>query len=85
MAKKIQKVSDIHNFWKWWSVRLGILSGALSATASAYGAMLLISPTIVADIPKPILTGLAVSAMVTAFLSVWARGVVQPGLSEEKK
>lgn len=78
----MKKVSDIQNFWKWWSVQLGVLSASLSAAATAYGAALAVSPSLVAGLPDwfgAVITG---GAMLTAAAGVWARSFVQAGLEK---
>lgn len=77
----MQKIPDFQNFWRFWSVRLSILSGAISAAAGAYGAMLLIDRSLVAGLPAWAGLALTGAAMVTAFAASFARGVVQEKLS----
>ena len=79
----MDKVLDIHNFWKWWSVKLGMLSASLSAAATAYGAIYVLAPDLVAGVPRWVGVGITGGAMFSAFASVWTRGVVQPKLQEK--
>jgi len=79
----MQKIPDSHNFWRFWSVRLSILSGAISAAALAYGAMLTIDRSLVAGFPQWAGLALTGSAMVTAFAASIARGILQPDLPKQ--
>lgn len=66
-------VSDIHNFWRWWSVQLGCLSGACGAAITVYAGFNAFDPKIVAGIPQVVLTVLAGTGTAGAFLGVYAR------------
>jgi hypothetical protein len=81
----IDKVSDLHNFWKWWSVQLGLLSASLSAAATAYGAIYVLAPDLVSGLPRWVGVGITGGAMFSAAASVWVRRWVQPKLKEESK
>lgn len=74
-------VADAHNFWKWWSVRLAILSGMFSAVALAYAGL---PADWLPGIPQWIKTGLAAGALLTAAASALSRPVVQTKLSAER-
>lgn len=82
--KHLEKVEDIQNFWKWWSVQMATLSASLSAAAAAYGAIALTAPALVEDIPKWVGLFITLGAMGSAIASAWLRGVVQPKLKEEE-
>jgi hypothetical protein len=70
-------VADIRDWHKWWSVRLGILSGACFAAAKAYTALNTMAPQLVAGVPQWILTGLTTAAMGLAAGGFIARFVDQ--------
>lgn len=73
----MEKVSDIHNFWRWWSVQLALVSSVLAAITAAY-------VTLPADwlphLPEWLRAGMAWATLITAGASAWARGVLQPKL-----
>lgn len=71
---------DVEHFWRFWSVRLGLLSGACSAAAGAYAACNALAPKLVEGVPQWTLTALVLGAMVFAFAGVIARGIDQPKL-----
>lgn len=73
-------VPDAHNWHRWWSVRLGLLSGACFAAAKAYTALNAMAPQLVAGVPQWILTGLTVTAMGLGAAGFMARFVDQPSL-----
>lgn len=73
-------IPDINNFWRFWSVRLAILSGAFSAVTAAYIAL---PPDWLPTIPQAAKTVLAFGALGTAFGAALARGVVQSNLPEK--
>lgn len=73
-------IPDINNFWRFWSVRLAILSGAFSAVTAAYIAL---PPDWLPGIPQAAKTVLAFGALCTAFGAALARGVVQSNLAEK--
>lgn len=76
----MNKIPDFHNFWRFWSVRLAILSGAFSAVTAAYIAL---PPDWLPAIPQAAKTVLAFGALGTAFGAAIARGVVQSNLTEK--
>ena len=76
-------IDDFDNFWKFWSVRFGMLSAACSASAAAYAACSAMAPKLVDGVPQWILTALVVAAMVFAFAGVLSRGVKQSALKPD--
>jgi len=70
-------VPDIHNFWRWWSVRLALLSSILTAVALAYASL---PYDWVYGIPAWIKTALGTGALLSALGSACARAVLQPKL-----
>lgn len=76
----MKKVPDVHNFWKWWSVQLGVLSGALAAAATAYGTVALIDRDLVSGLPQWFGVTITLGITLTAFLGVYARRLSQPKL-----
>lgn len=79
----MRKVPDLHNFWKWWSVQLGVLTTALGAAATAYGSVLLIDRDLVSGLPSWFGVVLTLGITITAFLGVYARRFAQPKLDKE--
>lgn len=78
----MRKTKDIKYFWKFWSVRFGLLAATFAAMATAYGASLAISPALVAGIPGWVGVGLTLGAMLCSGASVFARGIAQDDLGE---
>ena len=58
-----------------WSMRLGVLSGACFAAATAYGTFSGIAPKLVEGVPQTILTGIVVAAMALGAAGVLVRGI----------
>jgi uncharacterized membrane protein YesL len=83
MRVSFEKVPDLHNFWKWWSVQLGILTTALGAAATAYGGLLLIDRDLVSGMPQWVGVVISMGTMISAFLSVYVRRLAQPNLEEK--
>jgi hypothetical protein len=73
-------IEDIHNFWRFWSVQLGVLSGAFGVTALAYAGIYAIAPPLVAGLPAWFGTGVTAGATFCAFAGVYARRWSQPAL-----
>lgn len=73
----MNKVDDIQNFWKWWSVQLAVLSTVFSAITLAYMGL---PPDWLPGIPQWAKTALAVGSLVTAGGAAWVRGISQPNL-----
>lgn len=73
----MQKIPDSHNFWRFWSVRLALVSSVLAAVTAAY-------VTLPADwlptLPEWLRASLAWATLGTAAASALARGVMQPNL-----
>lgn len=77
-------IHDLHNFWRFWSVRFGLVAAACSTSLGAYATARAIDPTVVAGIPQWALTALTVGSMAGIFASILARGVKQSKLSEKQ-
>ena len=78
----MQLVPDIHNFWRWWSVRLAFASGLISTTGLAViGAYALLPadwlPAVPVGFKLTVSYAVMGSAAATALLSALARGVKQ--------
>lgn len=81
----MKTIPDIEHFWRFWSVRLAVLSGAINATALAIiGAYALLPtdwlPVVSAGFKQAVAYAALGSAGLTAFLAAVARRYVQPGL-----
>lgn len=76
----MQLVPDFRNFWRWWSVRLAILSGMFSAVALAYAAL---PADWLPGIPQWVKTGLAAGALLTAAGAALTRPIQQPNLPRD--
>lgn len=74
-------VADAHNFWKWWSVRLALLSGVFTTVALSYSAL---PGDWLLGIPQWVKSALGVGALLTALGSALSRPVVQTKLSAER-
>lgn len=72
-------VDDINDFWKWWSVRFGVIAAAFAATVAAYA---LLPPDMLPAIPAWAKQVLAAGTLGFTFLSVLSRGVDQPSLKK---
>lgn len=86
----MEKIPDIHNYWKFWSVRLSFASGVISATAlGIIGAYAMLPSDWLPEIPsgfKQTVSYAALgSAALTAFLAALARGYQQPKLQQPKE
>lgn len=81
----MNKIHDFHNFWRFWSVRLALLSGGINATALAIiGAYAMLPadwlPIVSAEFKTTVAYSALGSAGVTALLAAFARGVQQTKL-----
>lgn len=72
-------IPDAHNWSRFWSVRLSILSGAFSAVVAAY---VTLPPDWLPALPAAFKQALAIGALATAFGAALARGVAQPALGQ---
>ncbi len=79
----MQKVPDLHNFWKWWSVQLGLLTTALGAMVTAYGGIVLIDRELVSGLPQWFGVALTLGTTISAGLAVYARRFSQPNCEEK--
>jgi len=82
-------IPDIEHFWRFWSVRLAVLSGAINATALAIiGAYALLPadwlPVVSESFKATVAYAALGSAGLTAFLAAAARRYVQPTLTTGK-
>lgn len=77
---EINWAQDVENFWKFWSVRLGIIAGACCAGMAAYAAAKSFDPRFVEHFPQWILDMLAYGSVVFGTAAFIARGVDQPNL-----
>lgn len=73
-------IDDIHNLWRFWSVRFGLLAGACATTLGAYAAGKAAAPEVVAHVPQWALDMLIYGSMLSSFASVISRGIVQTKL-----
>ncbi|MGG6461414.1 hypothetical protein [Solilutibacter silvestris] len=71
-------VPDIHNFWKWWSVQLGLISFVLTGLAATYSNL---PVDWTAGIPAWVKTALAAAAMLSSASALVMRGIQQPKLT----
>lgn len=71
---------DIENFWKFWSVRLGLIAGACCAGMAAYAAAKTLDPLFVAHFPQWTLDVLSYGSVVFGVAAFIARGIDQPNL-----
>lgn len=74
-------VADIHNFWRWWSVQLGLLAGAFGAAATAYAGMLVLVPQWGNQMPSWFGLVVCGGSSACAFAGVLARRWAQDGLT----
>lgn len=72
-------VDDIQHFWKWWSVRFGLIASAFAGTVAAYA---LLPADMLPEIPAWAKQVLAAGTLGFTFLSVLSRGVDQPKLKQ---
>lgn len=70
----MNKIPDFHNYWRFWSVRLTILSGVFSAIVAAYIGL---PADWLPGIPQVAKTALAIGALAAAGGAAFARGVAQ--------
>lgn len=80
---EIHPVSDIENFWKFWSVRLGVLAGACCAGMAAYATARNFDPVFVAHFPGWIINTLSYGSVVFGVAAFIARGIDQPSLNKK--
>jgi hypothetical protein len=76
----MKPVDDIQHFWKWWSVRFGVLAAAFAGTAAAYA---LLPSDMLPSIPAWAKQIIAAGTLGFTFLSLLSRGVDQPKLRGE--
>jgi hypothetical protein len=85
-VKNIKLTQDRHHFLRFWSVRLSIVAGVISATAlGIIGAYVLLPsdwlPEVHAGFKQTVAYAALASAGVTSFLAAASRVIVQPKLS----
>jgi hypothetical protein len=68
----------IHKVWKFWSVRLNVVSAACSATVAAYAGFKAIDPVLVSFVPAWSMSVCSAGAVGFTFASIIARGIQQP-------
>jgi hypothetical protein len=68
----------IHKVWKFWSVRLNVVSAACSATVAAYAGLKAIDPVLVWFVPAWSMSLCSAGAVAFTFASIIARGIYQP-------
>jgi hypothetical protein len=68
----------IHKLWKFWSVRLNVVSAACSATVAAYAGFKAIDPVLVSFVPAWSMSICSAGAVGFTFASIIARGIYQP-------
>lgn len=73
-------IADVENFWKFWSVRLGVVAGACCAGMAAYAAAKALDPAFVLHFPQWLLDVLAYGSVVFGTAAFIARGIDQPKL-----
>lgn len=77
-------VADASNWHRWWSMRLGAMSGACFAAAGVYVAMSGMAPKLVAGVPQIILTGIVCTAMAFGAAGYLARPLAQKNLQDKQ-
>jgi len=77
-------IDDIHNYWKFWSVRWGVLAAGCTNATVAYAAADKLDPALVAGIPHWVTAVFVVGAMVFSYASVISRGLKQDKLGTAK-
>lgn len=70
-------VDDAHLFWKWWSVRFGVLALAFGGTALAYSQL---PADILPVLPTWAKQVIGCGSVGFTFLSLLSRGIDQPKL-----
>lgn len=81
---QINPVDDIENFWKFWSVRFGLLAGACCAGMAAYATARNFDPVFVAHFPVWITDALAYGSVVFGVAAFISRGIDQPSLAKNR-
>jgi hypothetical protein len=81
----VKLVDDIEHFWKFWSVRLGVLAAACGAGLAAWGAANAIDPRLVRHFPQWTLDALSFGSVIFSTAAVLARAVAQPRLQPPPK
>lgn len=83
--KKVKLTPDKHNFFRFWSVRLSLLAGVISATAlGIIGAYALLPadwlPEVHSGFKQAVAYSALASAGVSSFLAAVSRVIAQPKL-----
>lgn len=71
---------DIEHFWRFWSVRFGLIAAACASTLAAYAAAKAFGAEVVQHVPQWSLDVLIYGSMAFTFASVVSRGLDQPKL-----
>lgn len=80
----IKLTDDIEHFWKFWSVRFGLIAAACASALGAYAAAKAMGVEIVQHVPQWTLDALIYGSMLGTFASVISRGIDQPKLRAGK-
>lgn len=70
-------IDDFDKFWRFWSVRFGVLAAACGAGATSYAGAKALDPALVAGIPQWLLTACVTGSMLFSVGSVLARALKQ--------
>lgn len=73
-------IDDFEHFWKFWSVRFGVLATACTTSLGAYSAGKALDPSFTAALPDWVPSALIAGAAIFSGAAVIARGVDQPKL-----
>lgn len=77
-------VVDIEDFWKFWSVRIGLLAGACCVGMAAYATARNFDPVFVAHFPTWIIDALSYGSVIFGVAAFIARGIDQPNLNKTR-
>lgn len=71
----VTRTEDHKHYWKLWTVQLNAVSAALATTVGVAA---------MADMPKPVVVGVAGAILIVNALSAYVRTIVQANLEEQK-
>lgn len=77
---KFDLIPDIENFWRFASIRFGLVAGACCAGMAAYAAARGFDPRFVVHFPQWLLDLLAYGSVAFGIAAFVARGIDQPAL-----
>lgn len=73
-------IPDIHNYWKFWSVRWGLLAAASASATAAYAAADTLDHALIVGIPHWVPSAFVMGTMIFSYASVISRGLKQDKL-----